>query len=70
MRRKYGGYIFLFISADHGGRHIHVYKDDREVGVYDRFAGPIRGLEREWNRRLQSGLQQFIRELHERGHFT
>ena len=69
MRRKHEGYIFQFTASDHGGRHIHVFKDDRAVGVYDRVDGPIRGLEREWNKRLQTGLEKFITELHERGYF-
>jgi hypothetical protein len=55
MRRRYAGYIFQFTW---------------EVGVYDRLEGPIRGPEREWNRHLQDGLQQFIRDLNERGYFT
>ena len=70
MRRKFKGYIFQFTRADHEGRHIHVFRDDRLVGVYDQTAGPIRGLEREWNKDLQEGLKQFISELNERGHFT
>lgn len=69
MRRKYKGYTFLFTSADHGGRHIHVYNDNDLIGVYDKASGPIRGLEREWNNDLQDGLRQFIRDLNERGFF-
>ena len=57
MRRKYKGYTFLFTSADHGGRHIHVYHDNDLVGVYDKDAGPIRGLERAWNNVWQEGLR-------------
>jgi hypothetical protein len=49
MRRKIHGYILLFTSADHAGRHIHVYRHDREIGVYDLFDGPIRGLSTEMN---------------------
>ena len=70
MRRKYEGYIFQFTSSDHGGRHIHVFKDNKPVGVYDRVDGPIRDLEREWNRGLQTGLEKFIKDLNERGHFV
>ena len=69
MRRKYEGYIFQFTAADHGGRHIHVFRDNRPVGVFDLVDGPIRGLEREWNRSLQVGLEKFIGEFNERGHF-
>ena len=43
MRLKINGFILLFTRADHGGRH--VFKDNRELGVYDRIDGPIRGLE-------------------------
>ncbi len=46
MRRKSGGYIFQFTASDHGGRHIHVFRDNRPVGVYDRVDGPVRGLDR------------------------
>ena len=70
MRRKYKGYTFLFTSADHGGRHIHVYKDNRRVGVYDKVVGPVRGLDREWNKDLQEGIRQFISDLNERGYYT
>ena len=70
MRRKYEGYIFQFTRSDHGGRHIHVYQDNRPVGVYDRVDGPIRGLEKVWNKQLQAGLEKFISELHERGYFV
>ena len=67
MRRKYGGFILQFSRSDHGGRHIHVYRDDRELGVFDRIDGPIRGLESYWKRGLREAVEQFIRELHERG---
>ena len=69
MRRKYEGYIFQFTASDHGGRHIHVFKDNRPVGVFDRVDGAVRGLEKEWNKHLQAGLEKFIRELNERGYF-
>ncbi len=69
MRRKHAGYIFQFTLSDHEGRHIHVFKDDRELGVFDRVDGPGRGLEKAWNNNLQAGLEKFISELHERGYF-
>ncbi|HEY5298390.1 MAG TPA: hypothetical protein VIK59_10740 [Verrucomicrobiae bacterium] len=69
MRRKYSGYIFQFTLSDHGGRHIHVFTDDDEIGVYDKIDGPTRGLEKAWNKNLQAGLEKFISELHERGYF-
>jgi len=69
MRRKYEGHIFQFTLSDHGGRHIHVFKDNKPLGVYDRIDGPIRGLEKAWNKHLQAGLEKFISELHERGYF-
>jgi hypothetical protein len=69
MRRKHAGYIFQFTLSDHEGRHIHVFKDDRELGVFDRVDGPVRGLEKAWNNNLQAGLEKFISELHERGYF-
>jgi hypothetical protein len=70
MRRKLNGYVLQFTSADHSGRHIHVYRNEREVGVYDLVDGPIRGLEREMNAQLREALKQFILDLNERGFFT
>jgi hypothetical protein len=69
MRRKYQGYIFQFTSSDHGGRHIHVYRNDRPLGVFDLVEGPIRGLEQAWNNSLRTGLEKFISDLNERGYF-
>ena len=69
MRRKINGYIMQFTSADHGGRHIHVYRDGREIGVYDSTAGPIRGLASKMNAQLREALTEFIQELNERGFF-
>lgn len=68
MRRRYGGYILPFTRADHGGRHIHVYRDNRQIGVYDRIDGPIRGLDREWGAQLQSAIEDFLEELDARGY--
>ena len=68
MRRKYGGYVLQFTRSDHDGGHIHVFRDNRQIGVYDRIDGPIRGLERELNRTLQAAIEQFLEELNERGH--
>jgi hypothetical protein len=69
MRRKLRGYVFQFTRSDHGGRHIHVYRNDQELGVFDLFDGAIRGLEHEMNAQLREGLSEFIRELNERGFF-
>ena len=69
MRRKIHGYVFQFTSADHDGQHIHIYLNDREVGVYDAVAGAIRGLDRVMNAQLRTALDQFIYELNERGFF-
>jgi hypothetical protein len=67
VRRKISGYILQFTRSDHGGRHIHVYKDDREIGVYDRVDGPLRGLEEHWGKDLREAVDEFIEELDERG---
>ena len=67
VRRKISGYILQFTRSDHGGRHIHVYKDDREIGVYDRVDGPLRGLEDHWGKDLREAVDEFIEELDERG---
>ena len=69
MRRKILGYIFQFTSADHHGRHIHVYRDERELGVYDLYDGPVRGLKTQMNAQLRVALDKFIYELNERGFF-
>jgi hypothetical protein len=67
MRRKYLGYILQFTRSDHGGRHIHVFRDNRPLGVLDRRDGPIRGLETVWNADLREAIDRFIVELNERG---
>jgi hypothetical protein len=67
VRRKIKGYILLFTRSDHGGRHIHVFKGNREIGVYDRVLGPIRGLEDAMSRELQGALEDFKSEINECG---
>jgi hypothetical protein len=67
MRLKINGYILLFTRADHEGRHIHVFKDNRELGVFDRIDGPIRGLDTHFGKNLREALEQFIDLLNERG---
>ena len=67
MRKKIKGYILQFTRSDHAGRHIHVYKDDAELGVYDCDQGPIRGLEDEMSRGLREALEEFKKDLDERG---
>jgi hypothetical protein len=67
VRRKISGYILQFTRSDHGGRHIHIYKDDCEIGVYDRIDGPTRGLEEHWGKDLREAVDEFIGELDERG---
>jgi len=67
VRRKIKGYILLFTRSDHDGRHIHVYKNNHEIGVYDRVLGPIRGLEDAMSRELQEALEEFKTEINERG---
>jgi hypothetical protein len=69
MRRKLRGYVLQFTSADHGGRHIHVYREGQELGVFDLIGGPIRGLDSEMNAQLREALAEFIGELNERGFF-
>ena len=67
MRRKIGGYIFQFTRSDHHGRHIHVFRDNEEIGVYDRVDGPIRGIEQHLGKGLREALEEFIALLDERG---
>lgn len=33
--RKAGGYIFRSLKACHRPYHVHIYKDNKEVGVFD-----------------------------------
>ena len=40
---------------------------DRELGVYDRIDGPIRGLEAHFGKNLREALDEFIALLNERG---
>ena len=68
MRRKYFGYILQFTRSDHDGRHIHVFWNDRQVGVFDRIDGPVRGLENIWSRDLEKAIELFLEELNERGY--
>lgn len=70
MRFKHKGYVFQFTRGDHEGRHIHVFKDNRLVGIYDRVQGPSRGLEGRWNNDLREGIREFIVRLNERGYFN
>ena len=67
MRRKIAGYILQFTRSDHDGRHIHVFQNDRELGVFDRIDGPIRELDAHWGKSLRDALDEFIKELDERG---
>jgi hypothetical protein len=69
VRRKIRGYFLQFTSADHGGRHIHIFRDGHEIGVFDLIDGPVRGLERVMNAQLRGALDEFISELNERGFF-
>jgi hypothetical protein len=69
MRDKFKGYIFLFTLADPAGRHIHVYRGNDLLGVHGRVDGPVRGLERHWNKDLRAGIEAFILRLNERGYF-
>jgi hypothetical protein len=66
MRRKINGYIFQFTRSDHDGRHIHVFVDDTEIGVFDRVDGPMRGLEGHLGKKLREALDEFIALLDER----
>lgn len=66
MRRKIHGYILLFTRSDHHGRHIHIYRGGKELGVYDRIDGPIRGLEAHFGNDLREAVKEFIGELNER----
>ena len=66
MRKKIDGYILLFKRSDHDGRHIHIYRNGRELGVYDRIDGPIRGLGAHFGKSLRQAVDEFIEELNER----
>lgn len=66
MRRKIRGYILLFTRSDHQGRHIHIYRNGIELGVYDRIDGPIRGLESHFGKDLREAIKKFMEELNDR----
>jgi hypothetical protein len=67
MRRKIRGYILQFTRSDHDGRHIHVFRDNEEIGVFDRVDGPTRGLDQHLGKGLREALDEFIALLDERG---
>jgi hypothetical protein len=67
MRRKIRGYILQFTRSDHDGRHIHVFRDNEEIGVFDRVDGPTRGLDQHLGKGLREALDEFIAFLDERG---
>jgi len=67
MRKKISGYILQFTRSDHEGRHIHVYQNGKELGVFDRVDGAIRGLDAHIGKSLRDALDEFIKELNERG---
>jgi len=69
VRKKLRGFILQFTRSDHGGRHIHVFRDNLQIGIFDKIDGPIRGLERVWSAELKSVLDEFIRDLDERGYW-
>jgi hypothetical protein len=64
--KKNAGYILQFKRSDHEGRHIHIYRDGKELGVYDRMDGPVRGLEAHFGKDLRMAVAEFIKELNER----
>lgn len=68
MRKKILGFILVYIRSDHDGRHVHVYRDNRPLGVYDRSLGPIRGLEKVWGPDLRKAISLFEEELRARGY--
>jgi hypothetical protein len=45
-----------------------VFRDNRQIGVFDRIDGPIRGLEQHWSDNLREAIDEFIGDLNERGY--
>lgn len=65
MRRKISGYILQWTMSDHDGTHIHIYKGDDELGVYDLAKDePIRGLR--LTKQLIDAIGKFRDELDDR----
>jgi hypothetical protein len=44
-RKRRGGFVFVTFVGDHEPQHVHVYRDNRRLGVWDvDHQKPMRGL--------------------------
>jgi hypothetical protein len=60
MKAKINGFILNWRQSDHEGTHIHVYRDNRQAGVWDMTRQQaIRGL------KLSKKLKEAIELEHE-----
>lgn len=56
-------------EIDRSYRYVTRKPGIRSGHSFDRIEGPIRGLQRVWTEDLRSALDQFIRDLNERGYW-
>ena len=59
-RIRRGGYLFITWTGDHPPRHVHVYRDGRQVLKWNLDAGCV--MEGEASRKLLRVMQELIRE--------
>lgn len=65
IKAKINGYILNWRQSDHEGTHIHVYRDNCEIGVWDMARSqPIRGLK--LSKKLKEAIGEFTHEIHNR----
>ena len=59
-RAKRGGYIIEWWMGDHDPKHVHVYKNNREIA---KIAIPeIRPLNGKMNKKLKKVIQELLKE--------
>ena len=59
-REKRGGYIIEWWMGDHSPRHVHVYKNGREVAKV--IIPGMRVLRGQMNRKLKQIIKELIKE--------
>jgi hypothetical protein len=65
MKAKINGYYLSWHPNDHNGDHIHIVRDGKREGVWERGARQaIRGLE--MNRKVAEAIAQFEHEIDKR----
>lgn len=65
MKAKINGYILNWRQSDHEGTHIHLYRGNRQIGVWDIARGKaIRGLK--LSKKLKEAIEKFQHEIDQR----